>query len=51
MSKKKVEKIKTFYVQYFFSKIVPFMRKCGKNILYPNRPPMSVAHALFILNN
>ena len=27
---------------FFFSKIVPFMRKCGKNVVKPDRPQMTV---------
>ena len=40
---KVVEKIQThILVSVTFSKILPFMRECGKNIVEPDRPQMTI---------
>ena len=47
-----VEKIETHIlcsITFFFSKIVPFMRECGKNIVKPGRSTkdnMAYAHRM-----
>jgi hypothetical protein len=42
---KVVEKIKThilFSITFFFSKIAQFTRQCGKNMVQPDRPQMTI---------
>jgi hypothetical protein len=31
-----------FTLNNFFPKVVPFMRKCGKNIVQPDRPQITI---------
>jgi len=41
---KVVKKIKTYFMVniFIFSKIMPFMSWCGKNIVEPGRPQMTI---------
>jgi hypothetical protein len=44
-----VEKKHKFYVQYFFNKILPFMKQRGK-IAGPDRPQMTTQYGACVLH-